>query len=127
MRTFSILLGLTGFVTLCVLSFNYVEGHESTRLKKELEEYKLEIERISGEANILNQNKINMEGRLKQACGLLAAAEIANDLCEEEEETEVSGSPEVVTPAAVESDEKKSEDNSDGVWDPDDSDYGSEG
>lgn len=127
MKAISILLGMTGFVTLCVLSFNYVEGHESTKLKKELEEYKLEIERISGDAKVLNQNKINVEGRLKQACSLLAAAEIANDLCEEEEETEVSGSPEAISPAAIEGDEKKSEGNSDGAWDPDDSDYGSEG
>lgn len=86
MRTVSILLGLTGFVALCVLSFSYVEGHESTKVKKELEEHKLEIERISGDAKVLNQDKIDAEGRLKQACGLLAAAEIVNDLCEGEEE-----------------------------------------
>ena len=86
MKTISILLGLTGFIVICASSFDYVEGHESTKVKKELEEHKQEIERISGDAKVLNQKKIDVEERLTRACRLLAAADIFDGgICDEEE------------------------------------------
>ncbi len=96
MRMISALLGLTGFFAICVLSFNYVEGHESTKVKKELEESKQEIERIVGDAKVLNQSKIDVEGRLKQACSLLAALDILDGGICDGEELEEGEKPDVV-------------------------------
>lgn len=119
MKTINILLGMAGFVALCVLSFNYVEGHESTRLKNAQAMLTKTIERITHEANILNQDKIDVEGRLRRACSLLDAAGVVGvgDFCDEElEEGEKpddmdSGSDSSDEP--VESDIEKSEGDSD--------------
>lgn len=86
MRTISTLLGITGVIALCVLSFNYVEEHESTKVKKELAAYKLELEQVSQHAGNMREDKNSAEFKLKQACSLLTAAAVFTaGLCDESE------------------------------------------
>lgn len=82
------LVGLAAFLGVCMLSFNYVQGHRYTLLEQERNEWKSEAGRISGEFGSLKTDKINVEGKLKQACSLLKAAEVENSVCGEPESSE---------------------------------------
>lgn len=89
MRMVKFLGGLAVFIAVCVLSFNYVEGHSSTAKKEMIDNQRSELNRISeklgGVVDSLGKvktDKLNVEERLKQACGLLTAAEIENEVCE---------------------------------------------
>lgn len=87
------LLGLAAFLGVCVLSFNYVQGHRYTLLEQERDEWKSETERISEKFGSLKTDKINVEGKLKQACSLLTLAAVENSICNEEREREREGEP----------------------------------
>ncbi len=83
---------VTVLVGVCMLSFNYVKWHESTIVKQERDEWKGETERISGKLGSLIREKSTLEGRLRQACSLLQAAEISSTIClEPEDEGEGEG------------------------------------
>lgn len=86
MRMIKFLAGLAAILGVCIVSFNYVEGHESTardaQIKQLEQQYAVQTEKFDS----LNHEKIDIEGKLKQACGLLKAAEVENDLCEPSEE-----------------------------------------
>ncbi len=88
MRMAKFLIGLAAFFGVCVLSFNYIQGHGYTLLEQERDEWKSEAERISGKLGSLKTDKIHVEGKLRQACSLLKAAEVWNVVCEEPENSE---------------------------------------
>lgn len=86
MRMAKFMIGVGILVSVCVLSFNYVRGHQSTAVKEELAEWKAEAEGISEKANTLQTAYSNLDGRLRQACLLLKNAEIENDVCPKSDE-----------------------------------------
>ncbi len=77
------LLGFAGFVGICVVSFNYVEGHKSTELRNTISAYSEELERISGESIEIKRQNADMELIQRRLCALLEEAEIGSDLCVE--------------------------------------------
>lgn len=65
-----------------VISFDYVEGHEATRLERQVETLQ---QAVDGQMEITERYKrdaIALDGRLRQVCTLLTAADIQNNLCE---------------------------------------------
>lgn len=86
MRMAKFVIGLGIFVSVCVLAFNYVRGHQSTAIKEELAEWKVEVQSISKEASVLKTAHSNLNGRLRQACILLRTAEIENNVCPKSDE-----------------------------------------
>jgi len=77
---------VAGFIALCVVSFNYVEAHDSTEVKNENSRLEEKVESLRTEVGDLNTARINMEGRLRQACSALAEHEIEHKACKEEEQ-----------------------------------------
>lgn len=94
MKVLVFLFGFAGFVVICALSFNYVEGHDSTRVKQERDKWKLKSERVfERSASLLEKldslkaDVSHLEDTLKEACSLLKAADILNEhLCGEPDE-----------------------------------------
>jgi len=84
------LIGLVIVVGVCVWSFNYTEGHESTLRKQKNKECMAELDRISFSLDILaneyNSLQSQYRWKLEKACDLLNAAKIETDICEEPEE-----------------------------------------
>lgn len=81
---------LAAFVGICILSFNYVEGHDSTGRKKTIKQQAVKIENLTQQYMGIDGTKRQLEGqiyqltkKLQQTCALLKAAEIVNSVCEE--------------------------------------------
>ena len=87
----------------CMFSFNYVKGHESTAQKEQIADLEQHIELLSSLKQKVIRAKDDVEGRLKQACGLLAAADVDNDLCEIDEPDVVDASDLVDEPDVAQS------------------------
>lgn len=79
MRMVRFMIGVGILVSVCVLSFNYVRGHQFTAVKEELAEWKVEAEESSKEANTCDRG-------FRQTCLLLKTAEIENDVCPKSDE-----------------------------------------
>lgn len=74
------------FIAVCVWCFNYTEGHQSTLRKQTIKEYKGELNRVSKAHGVLADKYNDLKWKFGQACDLLTAAEVENDLCPEKEE-----------------------------------------
>ena len=87
------LLGFAGIVGICVWSFNYVEGHNSTELKNMISQYSEELERISEKCQTVKRQNVDMEIIRRRLCALLEEAEIGSDLCVELDLNKAEASP----------------------------------
>lgn len=92
MVTVRFLVIVVTLVGACMFSFNHVKGHESIAQKKQIAELEQRIELLSSSKQKVTRAKGSVEGKLRQACGLLAAADVDNDLCEVDEPDVVDAS-----------------------------------
>lgn len=88
MRMIKFLGCMGALVAVCVWSYDYTKGHESTLQKQKIAEYKSELHEVSGQHNDLIDEHNHLEWKLRQACDLLTVAKIKNDVCEEPEPEE---------------------------------------
>lgn len=85
MKTVKGVVGIAIFLAMCVGSFNYVESHDSTKLRNRVTRLEEKVGGLRTENVDLNNERIGIEAKLRQVCNALSKYKIEHIDCEEKE------------------------------------------